>query len=148
MTLPKLTTSNTLSDLSLETEQRNVPLELAARSCIAPRWLRKCFTNSISSSSFFQNFMWPSQLPVIMKSVLWMKQKDVVCSNNYSKSCDIWHLQGHTVARYNFPDIRCLLLLCILLQGCIHFPRIRATSKFWMPEGWHEGRSILWTHKY
>ena len=83
VTLPKLMTSNTLSDLSLETEQRNVPLELAARSCIAPRWLRKCFTNSISSSSFFQNFMWPSQLPVIMKSVLWVKQKDMVCSNNY-----------------------------------------------------------------
>jgi hypothetical protein len=55
--LPKLMMSNILSDLSLEIEHSSVPPELAARSCIGPRWLRKCFTNSISSSSFFQNFM-------------------------------------------------------------------------------------------
>ena len=35
--LPKLITSNTFSDLSLEIEQRNVPFELAAKSCIGPR---------------------------------------------------------------------------------------------------------------
>jgi hypothetical protein len=34
--LPKLRTSNILNDLSLDIEQRSVPFELAARSCIGP----------------------------------------------------------------------------------------------------------------
>ena len=37
----------------------------------APRWLRRCFTNSMPMSVFFfQNLMWPSQLAEMMKSVL------------------------------------------------------------------------------
>lgn len=35
-----------------------------------PKWLRKCLTNSIPSSTFFQNLTCPSWLAVITKSVL------------------------------------------------------------------------------
>ena len=46
---------------------------ITARSCTyhetrnLPRWLRKCFTNSMLCLCFLQNLMWPSQLAVIMK---------------------------------------------------------------------------------
>ena len=53
---------------------KRVPELLMDASWMLPKWPRKCLTNSIPLSSFFQNLMWPSQLNVIMNPVLmWFK---------------------------------------------------------------------------
>lgn len=95
--MSKFTTSNTFMAWSSPTEQKRAPSALTAMLSITPahkamfilriqhvsclkmhswflfilRWLRKCFTNSIPSSSFFfQNLTWPSWLAVMTKSDL------------------------------------------------------------------------------
>ena len=68
--ISKLMTSKTLSDLSKDIVHNKVPSKLSVMSIKSDKWVRKCFTNSIPSSCFFQNLTWPSVLPVIIKSVL------------------------------------------------------------------------------
>lgn len=95
--MSKLTTSNILMLLSDEAVHRYVPFTFTANAlmlsvsmkCLqlylirsihifkrnsietfySRKWLRKCFTNSMPSSIFFQNFKCPSMLAVTMKSV-------------------------------------------------------------------------------
>ena len=45
------------------------PSALTLRPTTGPTCDRKCFTNSIPSYLFFQNFKCPSSLPVMKKSV-------------------------------------------------------------------------------
>lgn len=90
--ISKLITSNILRDLSKEIVHKRVPLKLSLMSTMGayfqqkivktnknkfriiiskiPKWVRKCLTNSMPSSPFFQNFTWPSALAVMTKSVL------------------------------------------------------------------------------
>lgn len=96
--LPKLTTSNTLMDLSFDTEHKSVPTWFVLRHWMFPRWQRKCFTNSIPSSCFFQNLTWPSTLPVTTKSVLHKILND---------------LQQYNIVSFNIPKI--VLYLFLLL---------------------------------
>ena len=67
---PKLTMSKTFMDLSSDTVHNRSPSELVAMPTTFPKWARKCFTNSIPVSCFFQNLTCPSMLAVIRKSVL------------------------------------------------------------------------------
>ena len=62
--------SKTFMDLSSDTVHNRSPSELVAMPTTFPKWARKCFTNSIPVSCFFQNLTCPSMLAVIRKSVL------------------------------------------------------------------------------
>jgi hypothetical protein len=67
--LPKLTTSNILTVLSLLALANIVPSALTVTAETGPRCPRYCFTNSIPTACFFQNLTTPSTEVVMMKSV-------------------------------------------------------------------------------
>mmetsp|Transcript_2047 Transcript_2047/g.6006 ORF Transcript_2047/g.6006 Transcript_2047/m.6006 type:complete len:200 (+) Transcript_2047:978-1577(+) len=72
--MSKLQTSKSFRALSSPIVARSRPSFVSVMPTSAPRWARKCFTNSMPSACFFQNLMWPSTLPVIRKPVTRLEQ--------------------------------------------------------------------------